>query len=54
MSAICLSREQLPGVTLLLLLPLPGEVGVAHDEAYIDDKGDDDADHADDDVEVAT
>ena len=54
MSAICLSREQLPGVTLLLLLPLPGDVDVAHDEAYNDDEDDDDADHADDDVEVAT
>ena len=54
MSAICLSREQLPSVTLLLFLPLPGDVDVAHDEAYIDDKGDDDADHANDDVEVAT
>ena len=54
MSAICLSREQLPGVTLLLLLPLPGDVDVAHDDAYNDDKGDDDADHANDDVEVAT
>ena len=40
MSAICLSREQLPGVTLLLLLPLPGDVGVAHDEAYNDDADD--------------
>ena len=55
MSAICLSREQLPRVTLLLLLlSLPGDVDVAHDEAYNDDEDDDDADHANDDVEVAT
>ena len=54
MSAICLSKEQLPRVTLLLLLPLPGDVDVTHDEAYNDDKDDDDADHANDDVEVAT
>ena len=33
---------------------LPGDVDVAHDEAYNDDKDDDDADHANDDVEVAT
>ena len=44
MSAICLSREQLPRVTLLLLLPLPGDVDVAHDEVYDDDKDDDYAD----------
>ena len=41
MSAICLSKEQLPGVTLLLLLPLPGDVDVACcDEAYNDDADD--------------
>ena len=34
--------------------PPPFDVDVAHDEAYNDDKGDDDADHANDDVEVAT
>ena len=33
---------------------LPGDVDVAHDEAYNDDKDDDYADHANDDVEVAT
>ena len=53
MSAICLSREQLPGVTLLLLLPLPGDVDGAHDEAYSeDDKDDDYADHANDGVKL--
>ena len=54
MSAICLSKEQLPGVTLLLLLPLPGDVDVTHDEVYDDDKDDDYADHANDDFKVAT